>query len=138
VPAASDLPSGTVTFPFTDIEGSTALLKQLGRDGYEGVLGEQAGIVRASFAAHGGKVVDTQSDSFFAAFRAARWQLRSSAQDGSIRRAKRSRDPRTLGAGALTALLPVSRSPRRARRSDQAFARRVHGDVSTTRCSRSS
>jgi class 3 adenylate cyclase len=67
-----ELPSGTVTFLFTDIEGSTALLKQLGRDEYENVLAEHAGILRAAFAAHGGQVVDTQGDSFFAAFRAAR------------------------------------------------------------------
>jgi peptide/nickel transport system substrate-binding protein len=67
-----ELPAGTVTFLFTDIEGSTALLKQLGRDGYESVLSEQAGIVRAAVDAHHGQIVDTQGDSFFAAFRAAR------------------------------------------------------------------
>jgi class 3 adenylate cyclase/DNA-binding beta-propeller fold protein YncE len=66
------LPTGTVTFLFTDIEGSTGLLKQLGRDRYENVLAEHAEILRAAFAAHGGQVVDTQGDSFFAAFRAAR------------------------------------------------------------------
>jgi hypothetical protein len=70
--ASSELPSGTVTFVFTDIEGSTALLKRLGRDGYERVLSEQAGVVRTAVDAHGGQVVDTQGDSFFAAFRAAR------------------------------------------------------------------
>ena len=70
--ARPELPSGTVTFLFTDIEGSTGLLKRLGRDGYESVLAQHAGILRATFAAHGGQVVDTQGDSFFAAFRAAR------------------------------------------------------------------
>jgi class 3 adenylate cyclase/tRNA A-37 threonylcarbamoyl transferase component Bud32/DNA-binding beta-propeller fold protein YncE len=65
------LPGGTVTFLFTDIEGSTRLLKELGRDAYESVLAEQGGIVRAAVAAHNGWVVDTQGDSLFCAFRAA-------------------------------------------------------------------
>ena len=66
------LPSGTVTFLFTDIEGSTDLLKRLGRDAYEGVLAEQAEVLRTATAAHGGRVVDTQGDSLFCAFRSAR------------------------------------------------------------------
>ena len=66
------LPSGTVTFLFTDIEGSTELLKRLGRDRYESVLAEQAGVLRAAVAAYGGRVVDTQGDSLFCAFRSAR------------------------------------------------------------------
>ena len=68
----SELPSGTVTFLFTDIEGSTELLKRLGRDRYESVLAEHAGVLRAAVAAHGGRVVDTQGDSLFCAFRSAR------------------------------------------------------------------
>jgi class 3 adenylate cyclase len=60
-----------VTFLFTDIEGSTRLLKELGRDAYESVLAEQGGIVRAAVGAHAGLVVDTQGDSLFCAFRAA-------------------------------------------------------------------
>lgn len=66
------LPSGTVTFLFTDVEGSTELLKRLGRDRYESVLAEQAGILRAAVSAYGGRVVDTQGDSLFCAFRSAR------------------------------------------------------------------
>lgn len=66
------LPTGTVTFLFTDIEGSTALLKQLGRDGYERALAEHAEILKSAFDDHGGQLVDTQGDSFFVAFRAAR------------------------------------------------------------------
>ena len=66
-----DLPAGTVTFLFTDIEGSTALLKQLGRDRYDGVLADHGRLLRAAIAAHDGRVVDTQGDSFFAAFRTA-------------------------------------------------------------------
>ena len=66
-----DLPTGTVTFLFTDIEGSTALLKQLGRDRYDEVLAEHGRLLPAAIAAHDGRVVDTQGDSFFAAFRTA-------------------------------------------------------------------
>ena len=64
-------PSGTVTFLFTDIEGSTRLLKQL-RDGYAAVVAEHQRLLRAGFAAHGGYEVDTQGDSFFVAFASAR------------------------------------------------------------------
>jgi YVTN family beta-propeller protein len=67
----SELPSGTVTFLFTDIEGSTQLVKQLGSD-YAEVLAEHQRILRAAFQAHGGREVDTQGDSFFVAFRRAK------------------------------------------------------------------
>ncbi len=63
----SELPSGTVTFLFTDIEGSTQLERQL-RERYGDVLGEHQAIVRAVFAAHGGHEIDTQGDSFFYVF----------------------------------------------------------------------
>jgi class 3 adenylate cyclase/streptogramin lyase len=63
----SELPSGTVTFLFTDIEGSTRLLKSLG-DRYEGVLTEHDRCLREAFAAGGGQEVDTQGDAFFAVF----------------------------------------------------------------------
>jgi YVTN family beta-propeller protein len=66
-----ELPSGTVTFLFTDIEGSTRLLKELGPL-YGEALAEHQRILRASFAAHGGREVDTQGDSFFVAFGRAR------------------------------------------------------------------
>ena len=62
-----ELPRGTVTFLFTDIEGSTQLLKQLGGS-YGEVLAEHQRILRAAFAAHHGREVDTQGDSFFVAF----------------------------------------------------------------------
>jgi YVTN family beta-propeller protein len=67
--AVAELPSGTVTFLFTDIEGSTALLKQVGRDRYQEALAQHGRILQSAFAAHGGRVVDTQGDSFFVAFR---------------------------------------------------------------------
>jgi YVTN family beta-propeller protein len=63
----SELPRGTVTFLFTDIEGSTQLLKRVG-SGYAEVLAEHQRILRAAFAAHHGREVDTQGDSFFVAF----------------------------------------------------------------------
>ena len=62
-----DLPRGTVTFLFTDVEGSTLLLKQLGAH-YGEVLAEHQRILRRAFAAHRGREVDTQGDSFFVAF----------------------------------------------------------------------
>jgi predicted ATPase len=62
-----DLPSGTVTFLFTDIEGSTRLLHELG-DRYPEVLSEHHRAMRLAFARHGGVEVDTQGDAFFAAF----------------------------------------------------------------------
>ena len=63
-----DLPSGTVTFLFTDIEGSTRLLHELGSDGYAEALAEHRRIVREAFTARGGVEVDTQGDAFFVAF----------------------------------------------------------------------
>jgi class 3 adenylate cyclase len=65
------LPSGTVTFVFSDIEGSTALLKRLG-ERYGELLAEHRRIVREVFGAHDGVEIDTQGDSFFFAFARAR------------------------------------------------------------------
>jgi YVTN family beta-propeller protein len=66
-----ELPSGTVTFLFTDMEGSTRLLKQLGGR-YSEILVEHHRILRDAFAAHGGHEVDNQGESFFVAFRRAK------------------------------------------------------------------
>jgi predicted ATPase/class 3 adenylate cyclase len=63
-----DLPTGTVTFLFTDIEGSTRLLHELGAERYADALAEHRRILRAAVAAHGGAEVDTQGDAFFLAF----------------------------------------------------------------------
>jgi class 3 adenylate cyclase len=65
------LPAGTVTCVFTDIEGSTVLLKQLG-DRYGEVLTTHRRIVRDAFGPSGGIEIDTQGDSFFFAFPRAR------------------------------------------------------------------
>jgi class 3 adenylate cyclase len=67
----SSLPSGTVTFLFTDIEGSTALLRELG-DGYTEVLKEERRILREALGAAGGQEIDTQGDAFFFSFTRAR------------------------------------------------------------------
>src|SRR6266852_8969605 len=63
----AELPGGTVTFLFTDIEGSTRLLKQL-RDRYAKALADHQRILREAFDEHGGREIDTQGDSFFVAF----------------------------------------------------------------------
>jgi YVTN family beta-propeller protein len=70
-PEMPDLPSGAVTFLFTDIEGSTRLVKQL-RERYGEVLQEHQRLLRAAFEAHDGHEVDTQGDSFFVVFANAR------------------------------------------------------------------
>lgn len=64
-------PKGTVTFLFTDIEGSTELLKHL-REEYAEVLADQRRIVREVFSRWNGQEVDTQGDSFFISFPRAR------------------------------------------------------------------
>ena len=67
----ADLPRGAVTFLFTDVEGSTRLLKEL-RERYGEVLAEHQRLLEAAFDRHGGRVVDTQGDSFFVVFGNAR------------------------------------------------------------------
>ncbi len=62
-----ELPTGTVTFLFTDIEGSTRLLQALG-DEYADVLAEHRRALRAAWRRHDGVEVDTQGDAFFVAF----------------------------------------------------------------------
>src|SRR5215207_1217056 len=64
----TELPSGTVTFLFTDIEGSTRLLHELGPDAYGEALAEHRRLLRGAFAANGGVEVDSQGDAFFVAF----------------------------------------------------------------------
>lgn len=65
------LPSGTVTFVFTDVEGSTGLLKRLG-ERYGELIAEHRRIVRETFGAQGGVEIDMQGDAFFFAFARAR------------------------------------------------------------------
>jgi predicted ATPase len=63
-----DLPTGTVTFLFSDVEGSTRLLQALGAEAYGEALAEHRRVLRDAFAAHGGVEVDTQGDAFFFVF----------------------------------------------------------------------
>ncbi len=65
------LPAGTVTFVFSDVEGSTELLKRLG-DAYATLIADHRRIVRETFSAHGGVEIDAQGDAFFFAFARAR------------------------------------------------------------------
>jgi predicted ATPase len=84
-----ELPSGTVTFLFTDIEGSTTLLHELGDD-YADELAEHRRVLREAFGRHGGVEVDTQGDAFFVAFARAADALEAAREgqaglDGPIR-----------------------------------------------------
>jgi predicted ATPase len=80
----AELPRGTVTFLFTDIEGSTRLLDEIGADAYAGALAEHRRVLRAAFERHGGVEVDTQGDAFFVAFPTAPGALAAAreAQEG--------------------------------------------------------
>jgi len=73
------LPGGTVTFLFTDIEGSTRLLQELG-DGYGQVVGDHRRLLREVFQEAGGQEVDTQGDAFFYSFPRARDAVRSAVE----------------------------------------------------------
>ena len=64
---AISLPSGIVTFVFTDIEGSTRLLRRLG-DRYPGVLDRHREVLRSAWQSHGGVEVETEGDGVLAAF----------------------------------------------------------------------
>src|SRR6516162_9992107 len=68
----STLPGGTVTFVFTDIEGSTRLLQELGDEAYGRISADHRRIVREAFREHGGTEIDTQGDAFFFSFPRAR------------------------------------------------------------------
>ena len=85
------LPGGTVTFLFTDIEGSTRLLQELG-DAYGDVVRDHRRLLRESLGDKGGTEVDTQGDAFFYSFPRAR-----DAVAGAGRRPARARRPRMAG-----------------------------------------
>ena len=79
MPAISDLPTGTVTFLFTDIEGSTRLVQGLG-DAYPPLLEQHHGIMRSAVDANDGVVVSTEGDSFFVVFPAAPAAVRAAVE----------------------------------------------------------
>ena len=78
-----DLPAGTVTLVFTDIEGSTKLLHEHGAEAYAEALAEHRRLVREAFARHHGIEVDSQGDAFFFVFRTPRDAL-GAASEGLI------------------------------------------------------
>jgi predicted ATPase/class 3 adenylate cyclase len=79
-PVSRQLPSGTVTFLFTDIEGSTKLMHELGPEAYAQALQEHRRVMREAFARQGGVEVDTQGDAFFVAFPTASGALAAAAE----------------------------------------------------------
>ena len=87
----ADLPAGTVTFLFTDIEGSTRLLHEVGPERYAVLLSEHAEQIRGACSAHGGVEVDTQGDAFFLAFPtapgalAAAMEVQAALAEGPVR-----------------------------------------------------
>jgi predicted ATPase/class 3 adenylate cyclase len=86
----ASLPTGTVTLLFTDIEGSTRLLHELG-DTYAEVLADHRRLLRTAFERHHGVEVDTQGDAFFVAFSRAQDAVAAAADaqealaDGQVR-----------------------------------------------------
>lgn len=75
----TDLPTGTLTLLFTDIEGSTRMLDELGAQAYARVLAEHHALIRESFAAHGGHELGTEGDAFFVGFQTAGAALAAAA-----------------------------------------------------------
>ena len=68
MPVGRDLPTGTVTFLFSDVEGSTQLLQRLGAEEYARALGEHRRVVRDAIIAEGGVEIGTEGDSFMVAY----------------------------------------------------------------------
>ncbi|CAN5151340.1 hypothetical protein BH09ACT13_BH09ACT13_12100 [soil metagenome] len=73
------LPAGTVTFLFTDVEGSTRLLREIGAEAYADALAEHRKVIRQACALEGGAEVDTQGDAFFFAFPTAPGAVKAAA-----------------------------------------------------------
>jgi predicted ATPase/class 3 adenylate cyclase len=92
IPAVErDLPSGTVTFLFSDVEGSTKLLRALGTERYMRVIRDHRRVMREAFQPRGGVEVGTEGDSFFVAFPtadgaiAAARDMTAALADGPVR-----------------------------------------------------
>ncbi len=90
-PSVAVQPAGTVTFVFTDIEGSTALLDELGAEAYKEALADHRRALREAFGAHSGYEVDEAGDGLFYAFASASEAVGAVAQamaslaDGPVR-----------------------------------------------------
>ena len=78
--SAPDLPTGTLTFLFTDIEGSTRLVQELGPERYGDVLGRHRDLLRDAWTANDGVEVGTEGDSFFVVFSSARAAVLAAVQ----------------------------------------------------------
>jgi class 3 adenylate cyclase len=117
----AELPSGTVTFLFTDVEGSTRLLDELGPERYAAELAGHRQIVRDALARAGGVEVDTQGDAFFCAFSRAADAVEAAAAQ------------RTLATGAVpsgsgsSATTSTRRRARRGARTSRSRRRRSSG-----------
>jgi predicted ATPase/class 3 adenylate cyclase len=75
-----ELPTGTVTFMFTDVEGSTRLLQELGHETYRSIQDEHGRILREAIAAEDGVEVRIEGDSFFAVFTTPERALRAAVE----------------------------------------------------------
>ena len=92
----TELPAGTLTFVFSDVEGSTRLLRHLG-ERYAPVVADHQRLMREEFARHGGREVDAQGDSFFVAFAHPRDAARN---DRSASTSGRRRQSFEFGSGS--------------------------------------
>src|ERR1700737_5523664 len=84
----SELPTGTVTFFFSDIEGATRLIQRLG-EGYPKVLLAHHTVLREALAANGGHELRTEGDSFFIVFGSA---LQACAGAAAVQKALQAHD----------------------------------------------
>ena len=96
-------PTGTVTLLFTDIEGSTRLLHDLGPEGYAEELSAHRRVLRTAFERYGGVEMDTQGDAFFVVFDPGAVRSRSGA--GHQRGPRVRTDPNSHGLAHWNSLL---------------------------------
>src|SRR5919206_4161640 len=86
-----ELPSGTVTFLFSDVEGSTHLVRELGEAAWAETLGTHRKVIEERCVANGGRVVDREGDGTFLAFSTAIGALQAAGEiqaalaEGSVR-----------------------------------------------------
>jgi predicted ATPase/class 3 adenylate cyclase len=80
IPEMPTLPSGTITILFTDIEGSTRLLREIGETRYADLLADHRRRLRTAFKAYGGVEVDSEGDAFFVAFSSAAEALAAASE----------------------------------------------------------
>src|SRR5436190_24381137 len=77
---STGLPSGTVTFLFADVEGSTRLVAELGEAAWAELLGGQRRVIEERCSARGGKVVDQEGDGTFVVFQTASDALQAAGE----------------------------------------------------------